>query len=506
MDRPFSFLRKSLLSAAIVSIFSAPVSAGTEDAVKHILPEYLKYLTLPNVAKESPSDIKAVAEWTRDTYRKHGLNAKLLPDGQTPMVYAEYMEAGEDAPVVLFYAHMDGQPVNPEQWDQESPWRPVLKTLEGDSWQSKPMTALTFTTDPEWRIFARSASDDKGPIMMLLAAIDTLKAENKKPAVNIKVLLDSHEEGGPPTLIDVINRNKNQLQADGVVMLDGPMHPSNRPTLVFGHRGASMVRLTVFGPASDSHSGHYGNYAANPAFLLADLLGKMKDDDGRVTIPGYYDAVKFDDDYASALDAVPADEAALMKRLGIATTEKVAGNYQRAINYPSLNINGLSAASTEATRTIIPATATVTMDIRTTKTATAERQIKLVKDFVIAQGYHLVEDAPTAKERSEYPRIARFISHTGTAALQTPLDEPLGQWALTALSHVSDSEPVIIPMMGGTVPTSPLVSGLQKPVILLPLVNADNNQHAPNENLRLGNFFSGTETLYQMFTTPLMQD
>ncbi len=503
-------MRSALLSglSLLSFILYSPVYASvqnTEKAAKQIFNEYLEYLTLPNVATQSSPDIQKVAEWTAKKYNQYGLKTQLLENNGQPMLYADYMQAGEDAPTLLFYAHMDGQPVNPELWDQESPWKPVLKVKENEGWTTKPLSMLTGDIDPDWRIFARSASDDKAPIMMLLAAIHALASNGTTPSINIKVILDSNEEGGSPTLAKVIDSNKSLLSADAVVILDGPMHPSNAPTVVFGHRGATLVKLTVYGPVSDSHSGHFGNYIQNPAFMLSTLLAGMKNENGQVTIPRYYGDTPLSESEKQVLSAIPIDEKALLNRLGVAKTESVGSNYYEAISLPSLNVNGLSAASTTAVRTIVPAEATASIDIRTTKAAYSARQVALLKDYIESKGYSIIDKAPTLAQRQQHEKLVRFEVREGTDALQTPLDTPVGLWAKEALQPVSDEQVILIPLMGGTVPTAPLVKSLNKPAILIPLVNADNNQHAPNENLRIGNFYSGTASLYHLFTTPYVQ-
>ncbi len=482
-----------------------PKSVYTDTAAKHVFNDYLEYLTLPNVATQSATDIEKVAKWTANKYKQYGLNTKLLENDGMPMLYADYMFAGEDAPTVLFYAHMDGQPVNAEFWDQEDPWQPTLKVEEEGKWSEKPLSLLESEYDPNWRIFARSASDDKAPIMMLLAAIHSLASNLIKPSVNIKVLLDSNEEGGSPTLTKVIEENKARLSADAIIILDGPMHPSNAPTVVFGHRGATLVKLTVFGPLLDSHSGHFGNYIQNPAFMLSSLLAGMKNEKGQVTIPSYYGDSPLSEETKQVLRDIPIDESALLARLGVVEPESVGSNYYESISLPSLNINGLSAASTTAVRTIVPSEAVASIDIRTTKDAHSSRQVDLLKSYIMSKGYHILTDAPTKENRVKHNKLIRIETTKGTAALQTPLDEPVGLWAKKAFESVNEEKVVIIPMMGGTVPTAPLVTSLKKPVILIPLVNADNNQHAPNENLRIGNFYSGTKALYQLLTTPYTQ-
>lgn len=503
-------MRSLLIYGFVLLSFSYSSKASdnkplTDTAAAVVFNDYLTYLTLPNVATQSASDIQKVAEWTAEKYGEYGINTRLLDNEGMPMVYAEYAFAGKDAPTILFYAHMDGQPVNAELWDQKSPWQPVLKVEEDGKWVEKPLSLLKNQYDPNWRIFARSASDDKAPIMMLLSAIHTLSVNQITPSINVKVLLDSNEEGGSPSLAEVIEKNKDLLSTDAVVMLDGPMHPSNAPTVVFGHRGATLVKLTVYGPISDSHSGHFGNFIQNPAFMLSSLLASMKNDKGQVTIPRYYGDAPLSEAETQALHTIPLDEDALLARLGVAKPESVGDNYYEAISLPSLNINGLSAASTKAVRTIIPAEATASLDIRTTKEAHSSRQIDLLRNFIKSKGYHIVDEVPSPELRLKHDKLIRIQTTKGTAALQTQLDAPVGLWAKEALESARGENAILIPLMGGTVPTAPLVTNLKKPVILIPLVNADNNQHAPNENLRIGNFYSGTQILYHLLTTPYPQ-
>jgi acetylornithine deacetylase/succinyl-diaminopimelate desuccinylase-like protein len=305
-------------------------------------------------------------------------------------------------------------------------------------------------------------------------------------------------------LKDVVARNVDLLRADAIVMLDGPMHATNKPTIVFGHRGGGGFTLTVFGARSELHSGHYGNYAPNPVFGLATLIASMKDADGRVRIPGFYDGAEATPAMKQAFASVPDDEPAMRARIGIAQNEKVGASYQEAINLPSLNITAIKAADLEKTRTIIPALASASFDARTVPGTPGARQVALVRKWVEDQGYHLVQNTPTEEERRTYPRLAAVTGGGGDGrALMTPLDSPLGEWAHKALLAEYAQEPVRIPMMGGSVPTAPLADGLKVPILLIPLVNNDNNQHAPDENLRIGNYLEGTRTLYSLFMQPL---
>ena len=375
-----------------------------------------------------------------------------------------------------------------------------LEEVAQDTLQAQPL-------DPELRVFARSASDDKAPIEMLLTAIDLLAAQRKAPAFALKVMLDGEEEISSPSLAAMIARDPAAFRADALVILDGPAHPSGRATLVFGNRGITQATLTVFGPRAPLHSGHYGNYVPNPALRLAALLATMKADDGRVLIPGYYDGVQLTDADRSALAAVADDEAALLARIGIARAERVGGNYQESLQYPSLNVRGLAAAGvgTRAAN-VVPSEAIAEIDLRTTPDTDGRRLFALVKDHIEKQGYHLVDGVPTDEERAHHDKLASFTLGPVQAAARMPMDSAIGRWALAAAEAPTaprpGDAPVRIRMMGGTVPTDVLVAALRLPFVLVPTVNDDNNQHARDENLRIGHFVTGTEMIYSLLTTP----
>ncbi|MCD7097245.1 M20/M25/M40 family metallo-hydrolase [Stenotrophomonas sp. MMGLT7] len=506
--KPHRVLGTLLCLVLLASPASARQAATNDDAIAQAarasLPQWLEFLRLPNVAARSSAEIARNAEWARDAFAGHGFQAQLLAADDAPMVFAQWPHPAPQRKTVLFYAHMDGQAVFPQQWSQRDPFTPVLKQRDADGgWRELPLQRLlqAGAPDPEWRVFARSAADDKAPIVMLLAAMDSLRAQGREPAINVKVILDSREESGSPSLAQVVARNRALLQADAVVMLDGPMHRSNRPTLVFGHRGGTGLLLTVYGAREELHSGHYGNYAPNPAFALARLLAGMKDAQGRVLIPGFYDGVAPD---RAVLAAVPDDAGEIRGRIGIAAAEQVGANYQEAMNYPTLNINAMSAGAIDSRRTVIPASAAASLDLRTVPgTPPPQRQVELVRAYVQAQGYHLVEGEPTPEQRARYPLLASIHAGAGGEALQTPLDAPIGQWAQAAVRAGSGQEPVRIPLMGGGVPSQPLAEGLGAPILLVPLVNADNNQHVADENMRIGNYLEGVRTLHALLSQPL---
>lgn len=503
----------AVASACLFALQATTAIAGSQSsaiaaASQKNFAEYLELLSLANVAAE-PSDIQKNAAFLEKSFQKRNFKTRLLDNpARRPMLLAELNGARASAATILFYAHFDGQPIVKEEWAQQDPFEPVVKKRDAKgAWHEVPRERLSATPlDPELRVFARSASDDKAPIVMLLTALDVLQSQGKKPAINVKVLLDSEEEMGSPSLAEVVKTNAASFKADALIVLDGPVHASGKPTLVFGNRGITQVTLTVFGPKAPLHSGHFGNYVPNPAQRLASLLASMKDDDGRVLVEGYYDGIKLTAADRQILEATGDDEAALLKRVGIARAERVGDNYQEALQYPSLNVRGMASASVGAKASnIVPHEAIAEIDIRTTPETDGRHLFELLKRHIEKQGYYLVDGAPSEADRASHDKLAKFELHGVEAAQRVPMDAPVGRWAMSALKSatapVPGTDPVRIRMMGGTVPTDVLVDALGLPFVLVPTVNADNNQHTFDENMRLGNFVTGTETIYSLLVT-----
>ncbi len=493
-------------AAALQSTPIRTVALPADDQIIHAaqasFTEYFQLLALPNDAVNA-ADIQSNADWLSAAFQRRGFQTQQLANQGKPLVFAQYRSAQKDAATLLLYLHFDGQPVLPQQWAQPSPWQAVVKKRASDGqWQTVDPTLLQQPPlDAELRVFARAAADDKGPIMMLLAAFDALKAAGQSPAFHVKVLLDSEEEKGSPTIHAIAKANAALLQADGLIILDGPQHPSHQPTLVFGNRGATSLTLTVYGPKAPLHSGHYGNYVPNPAQRLATLLASMKDDNGRVTVAGYYETVKLSAAERLALAEVPDDDAALRRRTGIARPDAVGRSYQEALQYPSLNIRGMQAGAIgDKAANIIPHLAVAELDLRTTPEADTAYLTALLERHIKAQGWYLSQGEPTDAERAKYPKIASLTAGAGGDAARTPMDSPLGRWVYAVLQQ-DGNKVVRIRMMGGSLPTEQLVSALKMPFVILPLVNADNNQHSFDENLRIGHYVEGMQTLLQLLRT-----
>ncbi len=459
------------------------------------LQEFSDFLSLSNDANY-PAQLGPNMAWVEGAFRKRGFHIKRLPTKGLDLILAERQTPGA-AKTILFYVQVDGQPVDASKWEQPTPYTPTLKERQPDgSWKALPWERLREKDlNPDWRIFARSASDAKGPINMFLAALDIAAEAGIRPDYHIKVIMDCEEELGSPNLPDAVALHKDALKADWLLILDGPMHPSNKPSLGFGARGIADVTLTTYGPRVPQHSGHYGNYAPNPAIRLAKLLASMEDDEGRVIIPGFYDGIQLNDATRKVLAQTPDDEQAIQKLIGIAEPEKVGANLQEALQYPSLNIRGMASAwiGKEA-RTVIPATATAEMDIRLVKESDPERLIGLVRKHIENQGYRILDREPTEEERMAYPRLVKMNYSVSYAAFRTELDSPVGKWLDQCLTSAWGEAPVKVRTHGGSIPISPFVNTLDIPAVIVPLVNSDNNQHSPNENLRLGNYFDGIKT------------
>ncbi|MBC7987010.1 MAG: M20/M25/M40 family metallo-hydrolase [Sphingomonadaceae bacterium] len=457
-----------------------------------IVREYLPLLAIPNVASNS-EDIRRNAEHILAMMERRGLAPRLLEseDGSAPpLVYGEWPVPGATRTLVI-YAHYDGQPVTPSAWTIAPPFEPALFT--GAAAPGQPPIALPGESDAiedDWRIYARSASDDKAGVMAILAAVDALRAEGGTPGFNLKIVFEGEEEAGSPNLAALLRRHRELLQSDGWIIVDGPAHASGPPQLTLGVRGLSSADLTVYGPVRPLHSGHYGNWAPNPAMMLAELLASMKDETGRVTIAGFYDDVTpLTAVELAAIDAVPPPDAGLMEELGLGAVEGRGATLTDLIHLPSLNVNGLAAADVgENARNVIPSEAMASIDMRLVLGNDPRRQFDRLAAHIRAQGFEVLDRAPAMDERRRFPRIARLTFEGGYPAARTSLDHPLARSVREALG----SRPLIVlPSMGGSLPLYLLEQELGAPNVVVALWNHDNNQHAEDENVRLGNLFDG---------------
>ncbi|SEP88314.1 M20/M25/M40 family metallo-hydrolase [Neolewinella agarilytica] len=510
---PLPLLLLTLLCTCVSAQLQAqqsPVGHKTlHDRTLESLEPYQEFLSIPNDARIK-GQLEPNLVWLEKEFAKRGFVGRRLKNEGIDLLLFTYQAATPKAETVLFYGHVDGQSVDVSKWILSPPFKPVYGTMtamaDGTINYQKVATLPAKPETTDVRLFARASSDAKAPIMLFLVAWDQMIADGKRPNYTVKFIIDSMEEFSSPDLPGAVKTHRAALAADHLIILDGPVHITNQPTIVGGARGIASARLTVYGPKLPQHSGHYGNYAPNPALRLAQLLASMKNDAGRVTIPGYYDGIEIDAATRRILDGVPDDANSIHQKIGFSQPDGVGRNLQEALQYPSLNIKGMSSGWVGlSARTIIPNTAVVNMDLRLVKESDGDRLLGLVRNHIKAQGYYIIPEGrePTDEERANHARLASFGGKTSYAAFRTDLNGKTGSWLQNAIKHTFGKDPVLIRTMGGSVPIAPFVTELDVPAVVLPLVNPDNNQHSPNENILLKNYFKGAETLYGVLTEKL---
>ncbi|MBT8313419.1 MAG: M20/M25/M40 family metallo-hydrolase [Maribacter sp.] len=470
--------------------------------VSHSINELREFVAIPNDALEH-ADINRNLTWLTKKFNERGFNSTVLPtEGESLFFAALPME--DNRPTILFYMHLDGQSVDPAKWDQPNPYDVVLKSKDADNWKEQPFDSLENNLNYDWRLFGRSTSDDKGPIVMLLNTIDLLKKNNVTIPFNVKVILDSEEEKSSKPLPKAVKQYRDLLNADFLIINDGPVHVSGKPTVVYGCRGITTLSLTTHGPIKPQHSGHYGNYAPNPGFQLAQVLASMKDSNGKVLIEGYYDGITMDEATLNILKSVPDDTETINANLAIKTPETVGSFYQEALQYPSLNIRGLGSGWIgKKARTIVPESATAEIDIRLVPESDGKRLKGLVKKHIQKEGYFITDKIPTVEERRSHDKIITITEGSITNAFRTDLDNRYGAFLVKTLKEKFGEDVVQIRIMGGTVPIAPFINELNIPAFIVPMVNPDNNQHSPNENLKIGQIAYGIKAFYGILSTKL---
>ncbi len=494
----------ALLAAALsmvagqASAQSAAIQAVREHRAareREIVGELVEVLRLPNVADDLDGQRRNATALVEMMTRR-GIEAQILETEGAPYVFGVLEAPGADR-TVLFYAHYDGQPVDPSRWIGHHPFEPVLRSASLEAGGEVIAWPAAGRYDADWRIYARSASDDKSPIVALMAALDGLRAAGIRPAATLKFIFEGDEEAGSPHLEALIERHAGLLAADLVVAADGPADPSGQPTLYFGARGIVSAEITVYGPLRPLHSGHYGNWAPNPAMRLAQLLAAMKDpESGRVRVEGFYDdVVPLSDFELEAIAEAPNDDDEQMAAFAFGASESGAQRLL-AINQPSLNVRGLTSGWVgDQARTIVPDVAIASIDMRLVKSVDPTAQVARLIAHIEKQGYHIVSDEPDLETRRRHDKLARVVWSGGYPAFRTSMDLPVSRSLIEAIEGHTGQAAVKLPTLGGSVPLYLFTDVLETPTVGIPIVNHDNNQHSPNENLRIGNLWSGIETL-----------
>jgi acetylornithine deacetylase/succinyl-diaminopimelate desuccinylase-like protein len=499
--------RKLLLLLAMALLPAAPVLAADAARIardwrvqheQQIIDDFVRLLAIPNRASDRVN-MHRNAEHIGDLLRARQFRVDWLEaEDAPPVVFAERLSPGAET-TLLIYAHYDGQAANAADWASD-PWTPVMR--DGLVEQGGKLVPMTAPFDPEFRLFARSAGDDKAPVAALAAAIDALDAAGVPLTVNLKLFLDGEEEAGSPHLPDVLARYGEQLDADLWLFCDGPMHQSRRLLLSYGVRGAYGFGLTVYGPNRPLHSGHYGNWAPNPIMRLIDLIRSMRDAEGNILIQGFdQQVVPPSLQELAAIAAAPDTDQPLIQELGIGRPE-TPERLELALMRPALNLRGIRSGDVgEQSRNIIPVSATASIGLRLVPAQTPDFLRQRIEQHIRGQGYFIVYDEPTAQERASHDHIARLDwSEAGYPAYRTPMNLPLAQKIAGILQELSDGGLVQLPSMGGSLPLYGIRQALDAPILILPVANHDDNQHGSNENLRLQNLWDAIEIYASVLT------
>jgi acetylornithine deacetylase/succinyl-diaminopimelate desuccinylase-like protein len=468
-----------------------------------IIREFADLLAIPNVAGDH-DNIQRNGEHIIAMLSQRGVSARLLevPNG-SPIIYGE-LKVPDAKRTILIYAHYDGQPVDPSQW-ATPPWTPALRdAMLEKGGKEVPLSGLQAPLNPEWRLYARSAGDDKLPIEAIVRALDAMKAAGIPLSVNLKFLFEGEEEAGSEHLPDAVHRYANLFAADALLLCDGPVNQSRRMQLFFGARGEIGMEMTVYGPLRALHDGHYGNWAPNPAALLAHLLSSMRDNDAHVSVPGFYDDVRpLTVSERDAIAQIPDMGPQLRQELGLAWNEGGNEPIIMRITQPAMNVRGIESGHVgEKAQNAIPTEALASVDFRLVPDQDPEKVQRAVETYITQQGFYIVTKDPDVETRMAHPRIMKLVwsaSAYGRAA-RTSMDEPAARAVIASVEHTVGSPIIKMPMLGGTLPMYLFIDALKSPVVGVPLANHDNNQHAANENVRLQNLWDGIEIFAGIFS------
>jgi acetylornithine deacetylase/succinyl-diaminopimelate desuccinylase-like protein len=510
MKIPIS-MSKNLFFVAFALLFTqlsaqnTPLSKITDFRKKRqhaLLKEYAMFVSMPNTMNDTAS-LRQNALFIIEMMKKRGISNARLLEGTSketiPAVYGEVIVPNATTTLV-FYAHYDGQPVNPDKWAEGlSPFKPQLTTAsldKGGKFVDFPSESTPLSMDG--RLYGRASADDKAGVFSIITAYDALRQSGISPTINIKFFFEGEEEKGSTHLDEILNKHRDLLKSDLWVISDGPLHATGRKQIVFGVRGDVNMNMTVYGAKRPLHSGNYGNWSPNPAHKLVRLLASMKDDNGKVLIDGFYDDVTpLSILEQKALAAIPDPAPMMQKELAFAQAESIERTFFESIStIPTLNINGIVSANVgKLAANIIPTMATVTLDLRLVKGNDKDRQTQKVINHIKKQGYHVLDREPTDEERMQYPHIITVRIGSGYNAQRTSMDLPIAQRVIKAVQTSTSDQVILLPSAGGSLPLFLFEKILNTPPLTVPVVNYDNNQHGENENLRIGCLFEGIETM-----------
>ncbi len=436
----------------------APVFAYVDAHRDDFLRRLIDYVRRPSISAHGLG-IAEVADYIAAILRQMGLDTRIVPTAGWPVVLAQRIES-PGVPTVLLYGHYDVQPPDPL-----------------DAWISPPFEP----TIRNGRLYARGVGDNKGQHFAQILALESLLACTGRLPCNVKLLLEGEEEIGSPRMADFVREHRADVMADLVITSDGPVHESGRAQLVCGVRGVLSIELRARGANRDLHSGNWGNVAPNPIWTLVHLLASMKNERGEITIEGFYDKILPQTPLEKeALARMPVDVEAVKRSLGLQDLDQPTGRgfYERLSAWPSLTINGFhSGYGGPGSKTVLPHEALVKCDIRLVEAQRADD----IFEKVLA---HVRRHAPSVE-----------VTRQGSMEpSKTPLDSPFVKPLLQAIQEAQAEEPLLVPALGGSLPDYVFTKMLGVPAFVVPYANADESNHAPNENLEVERFFKGIKT------------
>ena len=439
--------------------------AGLDEVFGHItaneesfIARVMDYVRHPSISAHNIG-IREVAAMLVDMLGGLGFEAEAIPTANHPMVLARW-EKKPGALTVLLYGHYDVQPPDPLELWVSPPFEPTIR---------------------DGRIWARGIGDNKGQHFAQILALEShLKVHGDLPC-NVIFLLEGEEEIGSPHIAAFVEQHREKLKADLVVTADGPLHESGTPTVTFGVRGVASFELRARGAKRDLHSGNFGGVSPNPIWTLVHLLGTMKNADGEITIAGFHDRIVPPSDLARAAAAMlPLDKATVMEDLALQRLDAPADRpvADRLMFHPTLTINGLHGGYGGAgSKTVLPCEAFAKCDVRLVEAMTPADVFEKV-------AAHVKKHAPEVE----------FVPLNGMLPSTTPMDSPFAEPIRQAIVDAQGIEPLLYPSAGGSLPDYVFTKILGTPAFVVPYANADEANHAPNENLKLDCFINGIRT------------
>lgn len=492
-------VRKSFFALFVIVTMHASVKAQefqlSREDKSEILSEFIQYLSISNVS----DDVKGIEK------NLDFLTCYLVPIGfevstwkvnDIPYLYADLNVGGEKT--LLIYLQLDALPADASKWEQPDPFSPALKKEENNQWVDARVGEKSLDS---LALFARGASDSKGPTYSLLYALKYLSKNGLSPKVNIKVIGDTEEEKGSKNLTSLLEMKSNELKADALLIIDGTRSLADVPTLTFGARGIATMQLTVYGAPSELHSGQYSGISPNPWYLMNELIGSMVGENEQILIEDF-------DPYKES-----SAELSYFKSLQLGTFEQLESRLesklytdrmhpQQVYQHPSLILRDISA-NPGAVKTRIPTKVTAEFELRLTPETPAQRQFDLIKKHIEKRGFLILDNQPTKDQRQEFRKILSFKTTTGSVAFRTRIDSKFGDWLENGIKYgIRDTEVLKLNTTGGSQPIGAFIDALKIEGIALRIPNPDAQIHAANENIRLQNVFDGIKSLIGILTQP----